>query len=172
VLPLPRSAPHPQQPEAAAWLGGSGGSSSAPGIGREGRRRRQQPGGSDGAGDEKESSLKHFVLCLTFSMGTKGRMFGGICFVWFHSGGAGVPFQCPPRSEQLTLLVCLCSEKLPDLQGRPSPNPPAASSSLTGSLPERAGPVAPHQSPIIKLVGVHHRLLLSLAHQNSSLGSS
>ena len=94
-------------------------------------------------------------------------LFGCIWFVWFHSrsGGAGVPFQCPPCSEQLTLLGLLCSENTTNLQGRSSPNSPAAGSSLQLHWLNKQDPSHPTNLLHIQLVRVHCCLLLSLAHR-------
>lgn len=127
--------------------------------------RNRKEGEKEAAGDQKEPSLKPFVLCLTFSMAE--YLFGCIWFVWFHSGsgGAGVPFQCPPCSEQLTLLGLLCSENTPNLRGRSTPNSPAAGSCLQVHWLNKQDLSHPTNLLQIQLVRVHYCWLLSLAHQ-------
>lgn len=104
------------------------------GIGRKGRRRQQ----------ETRRSLLWNPLCFAWPFPwLKGAeyLFGCIWFVWFHSGsgGAGVPFQCPPCSEQLTLLG-----KYPKSQRKILSKFPCCWQLSTGSLAEQAGPITPH----------------------------
>lgn len=133
MQPLTPSAPHPPGLEAAAWLRASGSAT------------RDREGGEKEAATAKwkgwsrrPKRVVFETLCALLDLfhGEEGQIFGCVWFVWFHSGSgdAEVSFQCPPCSEQLTLLGFLCSANSSNLKGRSSPNSPplAALYSFTG----------------------------------------